>query len=184
MSTVEIILLVGVAVLVLVVVATVLASSRSRSKKLQAQFGPEYDRTVDVTDNRREAEKELQQRQQRHDELDLRPLTPASRDRFAQGWEQAQARFVDDPRGALGQADELVQQAMSERGYPTGDFDEQAADLSVEHSSVLDHYRDAHELSRLSGRGEASTEDMRQGIVHYRVLFEQLLSDTRSEQQS
>ena len=184
MSTVEIILLVGVVVLVLVVVASALASRRSRSKKLQSQFGPEYDRTVDVTDSRREAEKELQQRQQRHDELDLRPLTPASRDRFAQGWEQAQARFVDDPRGALSQADELVQQAMSERGYPTGDFDEQAADLSVEHSSVLDHYRDAHELNRLSGRGEASTEDMRQGIVHYRVLFAQLLSDTRSEQQS
>ena len=152
-----------------------MTSSRRRTH-LKEGFGPEYDRTVSETPSRREAEAELLERQKRHDELELRPLSRETRSRYQREWDAAQARFVDDPDGAIRDADELIQSVMSERGYPVEDFDQRAADLSVEHGDVIHNYRAAHDISRRSIRGEASTEDLRVALQRYRSFFERLLS--------
>ncbi len=172
------IVIVAAVVLVLGLVAWNLTRKR-RTAHLQEGFGPEYDRTVEQTGNRREAESELAQREKRREELDIRPLTPAARDRYFDRWRETQARFVDDPGSAVGDADSLVQEVMRERGYPTDDFEQRAADISVDHPEIVENYRAAHGVSVASQRGEASTEDLRQSLVHYRSLFEQLL-ETRA----
>jgi hypothetical protein len=168
---------IALAIVVVAVVAIVAATtSRSRrSTQLKEGFGPEYDRTVAEAPSRREAEAELLERRQRHEELELQPLSRESRSRYLREWDAAQARFVDDPDGAIGDADALIQSVMRERGYPVEDFEQRAADLSVEHGDVIDNYRAAHAISRRSVHGEASTEDRRQAIVHYRALFEVLV---------
>jgi hypothetical protein len=172
-TTVWIIFAIAVALVVAIVVYVAL-DSRRRSR-LREGFGPEYDRTVAEAPSRREAEAELAERQKRHDELDLEPLSRESRGRYLREWEAAQARFVDDPDAAIGDADAFIQDVMRERGYPVEDFDQRAADLSVEHAEVVENYRSAHDISRRSVHGEASTEDQRQAFVHYRALFEALL---------
>jgi hypothetical protein len=166
-----------IAVAVVVVLALIVAAaSRSRRRRqLQEGFGPEYDRTVESTGDRREAERELQQRQERRQQLDIRELSPAARQRYADSWRDVQTRFVDDPGSSVGEADRLVQTVMSERGYPTDDFEQRAADVSVDHPHVVDHYRAAHTVWAANERGEASTEDLRQALVHYRALFDELL---------
>ena len=140
-------------------------------------FGPEYERTVSEAPSRREAEAELRERRERHDEFDIRPLSPDARERYAQEWEATQARFVDDPEAAIRDADDLIQQVMRERGYPVEDFDQRAADLSVDHPDVVEHYREGHGLAERSADGtdDDVTEARRQAMVHYRVLFEELL---------
>jgi hypothetical protein len=173
MSPTQIIVLVLV-ILVVVVIALV-ARRVARRKALQRQFGPEYDRVVAEKDNRSAAEQELRDRERRHSELELTPLSPESKARYSAAWEDVQIRFVDAPDEAVGTADELVTRLIAERGYPTGSYDDQLATLSVEHAKTLEHYRDAHEISRRSERGEATTEDLRQALVHYRVLFADLL---------
>jgi hypothetical protein len=162
---------------VLVVAAAVgYATWRNRrTTRLQQGNGPEYERALAEAPSRREAEAELLEREQRHDELELKPLSREARARYLRDWDAAQARFVDDPEGAIGDADSLIQQVMEERGYPVDDFEQRAADLSVEHGAVVEHYRAAHVISRRSIHGEASTEDQRQAMVHYRALFEDLL---------
>src|SRR6266550_2079484 len=162
-----------VAMVVLGVLISVLRTRRSRS--LQDRFGREYDRTVDKAGGRREAEQELRKREQRHDELELRPLSPDARDRYLQQWQLTQARFVDDPTGAVSEADNLVQQVMRDRGYPVDDFEQRAADISVEHPELVERYRTANGIARASERGEASTEDLRHSVRHYRALFVELL---------
>jgi len=163
-------------IVVLVVVAAVLYGIQvGRRKKLRNTFGPEYDRTVEHTGNRTEAEKELREREKRHAALELKPLSPESQARYAAAWEEVQIQFVDSPAEAVTTADELVTRLIAERGYPTGDYDEKLADLSVEHAGTLQHYRDAHEISERNKGGEASTEDLRQALVHYRALFADLL---------
>ncbi len=174
MSTWVWIVIVAVVVLVLGLIAWSFTRKR-RTAHLQEGFGPEYDRTVEETGSRREAESELAQREKRRQELDIRPLTPAARDRYFDRWRETQARFVDDPGSAVGDADSLVQEVMRERGYPTDDFEQRAADISVDHPQIVENYRAAHSVSLASQRGEASTEDLRQSLVHYRSLFEQLL---------
>jgi hypothetical protein len=166
-----------VAVVVVLVLAAVfvVAQRRRRTQALQGRFGPEYDRTLERTDSRRAAETELQQRQERRDALDIRPLSPAARDRFASSWEATQRRFVDDPPGAVGEAHRLVIVVMRERGYPTDDFDQRAADVSVDHPELVENYRAAHDISRRSESGGASTEELRQAALHYRALFDELL---------
>jgi hypothetical protein len=162
------------AVVVVALVATVLARKR-RSEALQERFGPEYDRTVDEA-GRRDAERELREREQRREEFEIQPLSDAARQRYATEWQAVQARFVDDPEGAVRDADRLVQQAMGERGYPVeDDFDRRAADLSVDHPRVVESFREGHALWQRYDRGEGSTEDLRQAMVHYRSLFEELL---------
>jgi hypothetical protein len=172
-----------VAIVVLGVVFSALRTRRSRS--LQDQFGREYDRTVDKAGGRREAERELAERQKRHDELELKPLSQDARERYLQQWQVTQGRFVDDPTGAVSEADDLVQKVMRDRGYPVDDFEQRAADISVEHPELVEKYRTANGIARASERGEASTEDLRHSVRHYRALFVELLEvDDGSEDAS
>jgi hypothetical protein len=164
-----------VVVLVVVVLVAVGAVLVSRRRALRNQFGPEYDRVVSERDNRADAEQELRKRQQRHTELELRTLDPFTRERYVAAWEDVQVRFVDAPHEAVGEADELVTRLMAEIGYPTGKFGERVAHLSVEHARPLDHYRKAHEINLANQRGQATTEHLRQALVHYRALFADLL---------
>ncbi len=168
-----IVIAVFVAVVVLGILVSALGSRRSRS--LQDRFGPEYDRTVDKTGGRREAEHELREREKRHDELELRPLSQEARERYLQQWQATQGLFVDDPAGAVAQADDLVQQVMRDRGYPVDDFEQRAADISVEHPDLVEKYRTANGIARASERGDASTDDLRHSVRHYRALFVELL---------
>jgi hypothetical protein len=167
-----IVIAVVVAIVVLGIIWSALRSNRTRA--LQDSFGSEYDRTVDQG-GRRAAERELRERQKQHDELDIRPLSPESRDRYVRRWQSTQARFVDDPKGAVAEADQLVQDVMQERGYPAKDFDRRVADISVAHPNLVEKYRTADGIARASERGEASTEDMRHSVRHYRALFAELL---------
>jgi hypothetical protein len=174
MSTwVWIVIAVIVAIVVLGVVASALRTRRSRS--LQERFGREYDRTVDKAGGRREAEQELREREKRHDALELRPLAHEARERYLLQWQATQGRFVDDPTGAVSEADDLVQRVMRDRGYPVDDFEQRAADISVEHPDLVEKYRTANGIARASERGEASTEDLRHSVRHYRALFVELL---------
>lgn len=148
------------------------AQRKRRTSHLQEGFGPEYDRTVEERGSRRKAESELEDREKRREELDIKPLAPGSRDRFADRWSTVQERFVDDPRSALREAHTLVVEVMRERGYPTDDFEQRAADVSVDHPHVVENYRSAHAITE---RDDADTEDQRQAMVHYRALFDELL---------
>ena len=168
-----IVIAVVVAIVVLGILATALRTRRSRS--LQDRFGREYDRTVDKAGGRREAEQELREREKRHEELELRPLSQDVRERYLQQWQVTQGQFVDDPKGAMSKADDLVQRVMRDRGYPVDDFEQRAADISVEHPDLVEKYRTANGIARASERGEASTEDLRHSVRHYRALFVELL---------
>ncbi len=170
-----------VAVIVLVVaIAAILAWAwrrRRQSENLRRRFGPEYDRAIARHGDARAAEKKLADRARRVEKLNIRPLDPAQRNRFASDWQTVQTRFVDDPGGAVGAADVLVKQVMEARGYPVGNFEERAADLSVDHAAVVENYRVARDIALRNRRGEASTEDLRKAVVSYRALFEDLLGE-------
>jgi hypothetical protein len=168
-------IVIAVAVVVVAAVVWWTTTRKRRTTHLQESFGPEYDRAVSDAPSRREAESELLEREERHEEFELRPLERETRARYLREWEAVQTRFVDDPEAAIGDADGLIQQVMGDRGYPVEDFEQRAADLSVEHGAVVEHYRAAHAISRRSLHGEASTEDRRQAMVRYRTLFEELL---------
>ncbi|TDC72742.1 hypothetical protein E1193_27075 [Micromonospora sp. KC606] len=175
MSPTQVIVVVLAVLVVAALVAVAVAAGRRRA--LKHRFGPEYDRVVTEQDSRTAAERELRDRERRHAELELTPLDPQARARYAAAWEELQVRFVDSPAETVGDADELVSRLIAERGYPTGDFPEQIAHLSVEHARTLTHYRDAHEIRLRNERGEASTEELRQAVVHYRTLFADLLGE-------
>jgi hypothetical protein len=148
---------------------------RRRTATLKDRFGPEYDRTLQTEGGRRAAEGELKDRVERRDMLDIRPLPPAAAERYTQEWQQIQAHFVDSPQGALGQADTLITNVMRDRGYPMDDFPQRSADISVDHPGVVADYRAAHDISVANQRGQATTEDLRKAMVHYRTLFEQMV---------
>jgi len=167
--------LIAIGVVVIVAVIVWQGVSRRRTGKLQQQFGPEYDRTVETADSRREAETELQQREERRRELEIRPLPRDARDRYVAGWQSVQAQFVDEPATAVARADELIQSVMAERGYPVEDFEQRAADVSVDHPQVVENYREGHRLAQSSVDGSGSTEDLRQAMRHYRALFDDLV---------
>jgi hypothetical protein len=164
-----------VAVVAIIIVALVVwqALKTRRTRTLQDRFGPEYDRTVERADDKREGEADLAARVKRRDELDIRPLSSAARDRYLDQWQRVQARFVDDPRGAVQESDALIQAVMRERGYPVDDFEQRAADVSVDHPQVVENYRAGHRLA-----GSRDTEEQRQAMVHYRALFDELLEDS------
>ncbi|SEH03528.1 hypothetical protein SAMN05444920_13831 [Nonomuraea solani] len=168
---------IAVAVALILALAVGYVMLRQRRQGLRQRFGPEYEHALNEQDSRGQAEQDLRAREKRFATLDIRPLTPASRQTYAQRWAKLQERFVDAPGPAVTEADELVTAAMAERGYPTEDFQQQLADLSVVHGRTLHHYRQAHEISMRATSGEASTEDLRQAMVHYRALFEELLDD-------
>ncbi len=169
-----------VAVSAIVVVALVIwqAMKQRRTRELQGRFGPEYDRTLDVAESKRDAEAELSARADRRDELEIQPLTTAARERYLVEWQRVQAKFVDDPDGAVRDADMTIQSVMADRGYPVDDFEQRAADVSVDHPQVVENYRLGHRLARASALGDGTTEDLRQAMQHYRLLFEELVEDT------
>jgi hypothetical protein len=161
--------------LILVGAVAWFALSRRRSQQLRERFGPEYDRTIRSEGNVRKAEAALTARAKRVEALHIRPLSPSDATRFDTSWRAVQARFVDDPRGAVTEADRLVGELMNTRGYPVGDFEQRVADISVDHANVVMNYRAAREIAVLHAQGKASTEDLRQAMVHYRALFRDLL---------
>jgi hypothetical protein len=146
-----------------------------QTKRLRSRFGPEYDRAVDELGNARKAEDELARREKRVQKFQIRALNRDECDRFAEAWRIEQERFVDDPRSAVARADDLVREAMRARGYPMSEFEQSAADLSVEHPRVVENYRAAHDIAVKDARGQADTEDLRRAMKHYRSLFEDLL---------
>jgi hypothetical protein len=169
-----------IAILVVVVLLALLAffaGRQRRSRKLQETFGPEYERTVSETGDRRTAEAELQERTERRQSFDVVPLESEARARYIEAWRHTQAQFVDEPAEATREADRLITSVMRDRGYPIDDFEQRAADISVDHPQVVDDYRAAHAIAAANERSEASTEDLRQALVHYRSLFEELLED-------
>ena len=176
MSTTEAIILAAVAVVLIVALVWWVAKLRRRHE-LRDRFGDEYEVVIEEHGSKREAERELAARQDRHEQLNIRPLDPQLRQRYTEQWLATQARFVDEPDAAFEEADRLVEDVMIERGYPVGDVDRQMADLSVEHSDVLTHYREAHDIAQASAAGRTTTEDLRLGMVHYRALFAALLED-------
>jgi hypothetical protein len=170
----------GITVLIIVVVVIVVAAAAGviydmRRRRLRQRFGPEYDRLVEEKGSRTKAEAELVGREKRVKGLDIRPLKPEAQARYTQDWAVIQERFVDAPQEAVADGQRLVMTVMNERGYPTEGSDQVLADLSVEHASVLDHYRAAYDISQTAADGRASTEDLRQAMIHYRSLFRDLL---------
>ncbi|AXB48306.1 hypothetical protein [Amycolatopsis albispora] len=176
-------------VVVLIVIAAVVVAAavvwlvmqELRRNRLQRKFGPEYERAVADHDSPRAAERELAAREKRHQELDIRPLTPEAKERYTREWAQIQAKFVDRPSPAVAEADQLLTELMAERGYPTDGYDQQLADLSVRHARTLDHYRAAHDTMVGHSREQRSTEDLRDAMVRYRTVFEDLLGDEARE---
>jgi FtsZ-interacting cell division protein ZipA len=163
-------------VVVAVVLGVIWAAMRSRrTRGLQERFGSEYDRVAADAPSRRQAESELQERERRHEEFDIRPLSPEQRDNYQAQWQSIQADFVDDPSGSLAAADSLIQTVMRERGYPVDDFETRAGDLSVDHPDVVENYRAGHGIAVAHERGKAGTEELRKAVQHYRALFEELM---------
>ena len=166
------------AVLIAVTLVWVLflsATGRKRTERLKKHFGPEYERAVSEAGDQRAGEKELVARERKRQKLDIVALEPESRATHAAHWRTVQTAFVDDPSSAVGDADRLVTQVMRERGYPIDDFDQRAADISVDHPNVVEHYRAAHTLHMAQEQGDIGTEAQREAFVHYRALFEKLL---------
>jgi hypothetical protein len=184
------IVIAAVVVAIVAIVAIVVMRQRRRTE-LRESFGSEYDRAVAREGDVRKGESDLMARRERRAELDIRPLSPQSRTAYARSWEQTQARFVDNPATALAQADALIIAVMEERGYPMDDFERRAEDISVDHPDVVQHYRAAHDISvrvdedpnasTSSTVSDVSTEDLRQGLVHYRALFQELLEPDEDE---
>lgn len=179
----QIVIVVAVIVIALIVIAAIAfaSSKKRRSLRLKQRFGPEYDRVLQQEGDPRKAEGVLEFRQKRREEFKVRPLSAADQASFQMRWREVQARFVDDPRGAVTVAESLVTDVMQTRGYPVGEFEQRAADLSVDYPVIVDNYRAAHAIALRHNAGQASTEDLRQAMVHYRTLFQELLDEKYSE---
>ncbi|HKC25091.1 MAG TPA: hypothetical protein VKF32_10140 [Thermoanaerobaculia bacterium] len=173
-NQVVLIVVAAIAVLAIAGLAYVLLARRRR-EHLHKRFGPEYEHEVAAVGNAKKAEARLEEREKRVEKLRIRPVPPEMADRFARSWQQVQARFVDEPGAAVSEADALVRKVMETRGYPVGTFEQNAADISVDHPLVVSNYRAAHEIALKRDRGEASTEELRQAFVHYRALFSELI---------
>src|SRR6202167_1658651 len=170
------IMLAGVVILVFAVLAWMFVQKRrSTTASLRQKFGPEYERAVHQQGSERKAKAKLADRQERVEKLNIRELDPMERERFSKQWESVQSRFVDSPRGAVAEADDLVSSLMKTRGYPVSDFDQRAADISVDHPRVVENYRSAHEIALRVGKDAATTEDLRTAMIHYRSLFDELV---------
>lgn len=180
MSTNVLIAIIVVAAVVVIALTTLLWML-ARRRHLRERFGPEYERTVEERGGKRSAERDLRAREERYDQLDIKELPPERRHQYADKWTAVQQQFVDRPDASVAEADELVTLLMGERGYPTEGYRGQLRDLSVEHGRTLEEYRAAHAVKVRSGEGEATTEELRGAMVHYRTLFEELLSDRRSQ---
>jgi FtsZ-interacting cell division protein ZipA len=169
-------IVIAVAVVVVIALVVMAMLRKRRRSHLQDRFGPEYGRAVDDSRNRRTAERELKEREARHDELQLRPLSEASRQRYTQQWSDMQSGFVDRPQVAVADADRLITDLMRERGYPVDDFDTRSELVSVDHPDVVQNYRTAHSIAARNIEGRTSTEDLRQAVISYRALFEEMIA--------
>ncbi|MGA2511887.1 MAG: hypothetical protein ABSG27_16835 [Candidatus Acidiferrales bacterium] len=177
-STTQIFIVIAVAVLVAAVIGIGLFIRKRRTARLRSQFGgAEYTRAVKEGGSRRKAEATLDERADRVEALHIRPIAPGDRARFVESWSRIQARFVDGPGSAVTDADQLLGDVMSTRGYPVSDFEQRAADISVDHPLVLENYRAAHKCAVRQAQGQASTEELRQAMIHYRTLFEELVGE-------
>jgi len=168
-------LAVAVVLVIVVAVALYVRNRKNTTAKLRGRFGPEYERAVQQHGSERKAEAKLADRETRVEMLKIRDLDPMERERYLAQWQAAQSRFVDYPKGAVTEADELVCSLMQTRGYPVADFDQRAADISVDHPRVVENYRSAHSIALRLGKGEASTEELRTAMIHYRSLFDELV---------
>jgi hypothetical protein len=178
LSTVQIAIFIAIAVVIAAGVGIAVVVRKRRTARLRTQFGAaEYARAVNAGGSQRKAEAVLDGRTERVERLKIRPLGAGYRARFSEAWGRVQARFVDGPGGAVTDADQLLADVMSTRGYPVSDFEQRAADISVDHPLVLENYRAAHDSALRQTRGQASTEDLRQAMIHYRTLFEELVSE-------
>ena len=175
MDTTLTIVVVVLLALVLLGAATWMISTRKRSKELRERFGPEYDRSIQEAGRRQDAESVLQERSERVQKLRIKELSSDERHRFSEAWREVQAQFVDEPARSIGRADTLVQEVMDARGYPITDFEQQAADISVDHPEVVTNYRAAHQIAQTHELEGVGTEDLRQAMLHYRALFSDLL---------
>ncbi len=172
----NLIVLAAVAILIVAVLAWLyVRSRRNTAAVLRKKFGPEYDRAVLKHGSERKAQAKLEDREKRVEKLNIRDLDPMEHERFLKRWESVQSRFVDSPKGAVTEADDLVSSVMKARGYPVSDFDQRAADISVDHPRVVENYRSAHEIALRVGKDEATTEELRTAMIHYRSLFEELV---------
>jgi hypothetical protein len=165
----------GLVILMAVIVALFVSLRQKKSQRLQRRFGPEYGRAVEEMGNRTKAESELEAREKRVGQFTITPLSPGDAARFTQAWTAMQGRFIDNPKGVVAEADRLVRELMMKRGYPMGDFERRAADISVDHPAVVENYRAAQSIAVRDERGEADTEELRKAVVHYRTLFDELL---------
>ncbi|WP_392750349.1 hypothetical protein [Streptomyces sp. LN590] len=170
-------IVIAIIVVVVLIVLAVGLWMAARRRHLRERFGPEYERAVETGDSRTAAERDLRDREQRHDDLDLKPLPSTARQQYAQEWNSVQEHFVDRPQEAVGEADQLVTRLMKERGYPTEGYEQQVKDLSVEHGRTLEHYRAAHAVNARAGGQQTTTEELRGAMVHYRALFDDLLTN-------
>jgi hypothetical protein len=178
MNTIPLPLIIAAAVVIIVVFALAawfFSQRKKQSARLEQRFGPEYGRTVGELGGRAKAESELKAREKRVDHLVITPLTPADAARFSDAWTALQVRFVDDPTGTVAQADRLIRELMVKRGYPVGDFERRAADISVDHPAVVANYRAAQAIAMRGERGESDTEELRRAVVYYRALFDDVL---------
>jgi hypothetical protein len=172
----KLIALAAVVILIIAVFAWLyVRKRRSTTADLRKKFGPEYDRAVQVHGAGRKAESKLEDREKRVDKLNIRDLDSMEHERFSKRWESVQSRFVDSPKGAVAEADDLVSSVMKARGYPVSDFDQRAADISVDHPRVVENYRSAHAIALRVGKDQATTEELRTAMIHYRSLFEELV---------
>jgi hypothetical protein len=185
MNTIPVNWIIASAVLIAAVVAIawLVSHRRKQTQRLQERFGPEYDRAVTDLGGRTKAESELKAREKRVEHLNITALTPAEAARFTQAWNTLQGRFIDNPKGVVVQADQLVRELMLKRGYPMGDFERRAADISVDHPTVVETYRAAQAIAVRDQRGEANTEELRKSVVHFRALFNELLEVREPEQE-
>jgi hypothetical protein len=178
LTTTDLALMVAFVLVLALVSSALLLLRKRRTERLRTQFGgAEYARAVERDGGRQRAEAALEKRTQRVEQFHVRPLAVEDRTRFVESWRGVQARFVDGPADAVTEADQLLGDVMSARGYPVSDFEQRAADISVDHPLVLANYRTAHEIALRQTRGQASTEDLRQAMVHYRSLFEELIAE-------
>lgn len=181
MSSTGVVIVLIVATVIIIAAFIMMITRKRRSQRLRQQFGPEYDRVVRRQGNAEKAERVLQFRHKHREKLKVRPLSPTDRCSFRYRWNEVQSRFVDDPKGAVTTAESLVTDLMQARGYPIADFEQQAADISVDHPIVVENYRAARDIAMRHGRGQASTEDLRNAMVHYRALFQELLDDNQPQ---
>jgi hypothetical protein len=176
-SALTLIIVIGVILIVIVGIASAMFLKKHKTERLRIRFGPEYTRAVEESGGRRKAEAGLQQREKRVEGFAIRPLAASDRERYIASWRKIQTEFVDDPKKSVTQADQLLGDVMSTRGYSVGDFEQRSADISVDHPLVVENYRAAHEIAVRHASGQATTEDLRQAMIHYRTLFDELVGE-------